>query len=262
MRYPTHDCSDGTPRGGGKDVTLSSDGDSGDNLGTDDPDSEHRVELLGQQIPATESQQPPSQSIRVLLVIDMNLVRGAFVALLSGEDGIEVVDGLALSEPVLPAALCLRPDVTVLDVDGDGPTGLATALQVREQLPTCRVVALVSAQRPGLVRRALDLRVAGAVDKDAQPGQLPITIRRVAQGQRVIDPTLAIAAVGMPDSPLTHRELAVLDLAAGGASPSEIARRLRLSAGTVRNYLSRATRKMGGRSRIDAIRIARDAGWL
>ncbi len=244
--------------------TAVAQGDSGGPLSNENPYGDHGVELLGRNrrhITAGESERPAPGPIRVLLVIDMNLVRGAFAALLSGEDDIEVVAGLALDETVLPAARRLRPHVTVLDIDG-GADGLTAALQIHEQLPACPVVALASAQRPGLVRRALGVHVAGAVDKDAQPSRLPATIRQVAQGQRAIDPTLAVAAVAAPDSPLTFRELAVLDLAAGGASPSEIAGRLFLSPGTVRNHLSRATSKTGARSRIDAIRIARDAGWL
>ncbi len=201
-------------------------------------------------------------AIRVLLVIDLSLLRGALAALLSSEDDIDVVAGTAVGDRVIPTAIRYRPDVIVLDVDQGGPDVLTTAQTLHERIPECRVIVLASAQRPGLVRRALDVPVAGAVDKDAQPRRLLATIRQVAKGKRAIDPALAVAAIGVAGSPLTPRELTVLDLASGGASPTEIAQRLFLSRGTVCNYLSRVMTKLDARTRIDAIRIAREAGWI
>jgi two-component system, NarL family, response regulator DesR len=205
---------------------------------------------------------PDPKPIRVFLVIDMSLLRGAFAALLSGEDDIEVVAGMAAGDRVVPTAIRHQPDIVVLDIDQGGSDVLATAQALYGRLPECRVVVLASAQRPGLVRRALDVPVAGAVDKDAQPRRLLATIRQVAKGKRTIDPALAVAAIGVAGSPLTPRELTVLDLASGGASPTEIAQRLFLSRGTVCNYLSRVMTKLEARTRIDAIRIAAEAGWI
>jgi len=205
---------------------------------------------------------PAADPIRVLLVIEMSLLRGALAAVLSSEDDIEVVAGIAGGERVVPAAIRYRPDVAVLDVDQGGSEALTAAQTLHERLPGCRIVVLATAQRPGLVRRALDVPVAGAVDKDAQPRRLLGTIRQVAKGKRMIDPALAVAAIGVAGSPLTPRELTVLDLASGGASPSEIAQRLFLSRGTVCNYLSRVMTKLDARTRIDAIRIAAEAGWI
>ncbi len=201
-------------------------------------------------------------TIRVFLVIDMSLLRGALAALLSSEDDIEVVAGMALGDRVIPTAVRHRPDIVVVDVDQSGPDVLATTHALQQRLPECRVVVLATARRPGLVRRALDVPVAGAVDKEAQPRRLLATIRQVAKGKRTIDPALAVAAIGVAGSPLTPRELTVLDLASGGASPTEIAQRLFLSRGTVCNYLSRVMTKLDARTRIDAIRIAREAGWI
>jgi two-component system response regulator DesR len=205
---------------------------------------------------------PAADPIRVLLVIDMSLLRGALAAVLSSEEDIEVVGGIAGGERVVPTAIRHRPDIAILDVDQGGSEALTAAQTLHERLPACRVVVLATAQRPGLVRRALDIPVAGAVDKDAQPKRLLATIRQVAQGKRMIDPALAVAAIGVAGSPLTPRELTVLDLASGGASPSEIAQRLFLSRGTVCNYLSRVMTKLDARTRIDAIRIAAEAGWI
>jgi two-component system response regulator DesR len=202
------------------------------------------------------------RSIRVCLVIDTSLVRGALAALLSGEDDIEVVAGLGLSDRVVPTAIRHRPDIAVLDVELGGPEMLEVARALHKRLPGCGLIALVTARRPGLVMRALEIPVAGAVDTNAQPRRLLTTIRQVAKGKKVIDPALAVAAISATGSPLTPRELTVLDLAAGGASPSEIAEQLFLTRGTVCNYLSRIISKLDARTRIDAIRIAREAGWI
>ncbi|MGH3836033.1 MAG: response regulator, partial [Pseudonocardiaceae bacterium] len=146
-------------------------------------------------------------TIRVFLVIDMSLLRGALAAVLSNEDDIEVVAGMALGDRVIPTAVRHRPDVVVVDVDQSGPDVLTTTHALHQRLPECRVVVLATAHRPGLVRRALDVPVAGAVDKEAQPRRLLATIRQVAKGKRTIDPALAVAAIGVAGSPLTPREL-------------------------------------------------------
>lgn len=204
----------------------------------------------------------PVGPIRVFLLIDASLVRGALAALLSGEDDIEVVAGMGASDRVIPTAIRHRPDVAVLDVELGGPDMIAMASALHQRLPECRQVLLLTARRPGLVVRALDLPVGGAVDTNAQPRRLLATIRQVAKGKKVIDPTLAVAAVGVTGSPLTPRELTVLELAADGDTPSEIAQQLFLSRGTVCNYLSRIITKLHARTRIDAIRIAQEAGWI
>lgn len=212
--------------------------------------------------PSAQVPSPDTRPIRVLLVIDMSLLRGALSAVLSSEDDIEVVAGMAAGDRVVATAIRHQPDIAVLDLDQGGSDVLATAQALHERLPGCRVIVLAAAHRPGLVRRALDVPVAGAVDKDAQPRRLLATIRQVAKGKRAIDPALAVAAIGVAGSPLTPRELTVLDLASGGASPTEIAQRLFLSRGTVCNYLSRVMTKLEARTRIDAIRIAAEAGWI
>lgn len=205
----------------------------------------------------------PQKSIRVLLVIDTSLVRAALAELLSKEDDIEVVAGMASGDRVVATAIRHHPDVAVLDVDVGGSDMLAVAHALHFRLPECRLVVLLAASRPGLVLRTLAVAPAGAVDTNAHPRRLLSTIRQVVRGKKVIDPALAVAAIGVTGgSPLTPRELAVLDLAAGGESPSEIAKKLFLTRGTVGNYLSRIITKLGARSRIDAIRIAREAGWI
>ncbi len=200
--------------------------------------------------------------IRILLAEDMNMVRGALVALLGMEDDIEVVAEVDHGDQILPQALAHRPDIAVLDIDLPGVDGLTAATQLHERLPSCRTLILTSLGRPGTLRRAMDAKVSGFILKDAPPAQLAQAIRRVAAGGRVVDPQLALAAWDSAENPLTRREVQVLRLAAGGAEVVEIASALFLSAGTVRNYLTTVVTKLNARNRVDAIRIAEDAGWL
>ncbi|MFI0738580.1 response regulator transcription factor [Streptomyces sp. NPDC021100] len=200
--------------------------------------------------------------IRILLAEDMHMVRGALVALLDLEPDIEVVCQLERGDEIVEAALRHRPDVAVIDIDLPGTDGLTAAAELRERLPECRTLILTNLGRPGTLRRALAAHVSGYLLKDAPPDELAAAIRRVAKGQRSIDPELALAAWGGVESPLTARETEVLCLAAEGAEAGEIASRLHLSAGTVRNYLTTVVTKLNARNRVDAIRIARDSGWL
>ncbi|WP_113703110.1 response regulator transcription factor [Nonomuraea lactucae] len=200
--------------------------------------------------------------IRTLLAEDMHLVRGAIVALLAYEEDIEVVAEVDRGDRVVAAARASGADVAVIDVALPGKDGLEAAGELHERLPGCGVLILTGVGTPGLLRRALDVHVRGFMAKDAPPHLLADAIRRVSRGERVIDSELAIAAMRPSDAPLTARELDVIGAAAEGAPVSEIAASLFLSEGTVRNYLCRSTAKLGARSRIDAIRIARESGWI
>lgn len=200
--------------------------------------------------------------IRVLLAEDMNMVRGALVALLSMEPDIEVVAEVDHGDRVVATALESRPDIAVLDIDLPGTDGLSAASSLHELLPSCGTLILTSLGRPGLLQRALAARVSGFLLKDAPPEQLAGAIRKVNAGERVVDPELVLAAWDHSQNPLTNREAEVLRLAAQGAAVGEIASALFLSAGTVRNYLSTIVTKLNARNRVDAIRIAQAAGWL
>jgi two-component system response regulator DesR len=200
--------------------------------------------------------------IRVLIAEDMHLIRRALAALLLLEDDIEVVADLDRGDWIVRTALEVRPDVAVLDIDLPGIDGLTAAQQLHEQLPECRTLVLTGLTQPGNLLRALKAHVRGFIAKDAPPDALADGIRRVAAGQRVIDPELVAAALETGASPLTARETDVLRAAESGIPTDEIAVRLSLSPATVRNYLSNSISKTGGRNRIDAIRIARNAGWL
>ncbi|MDH6580715.1 two-component system response regulator DesR [Kitasatospora sp. MAP5-34] len=200
--------------------------------------------------------------VRVLLAEDMHMVRGALVALLGLEGDIEVVAELANGDEIVPVALECVPDVAVIDIDLPGVDGLTAAAELHVVLPGCRTLILTSLGRPGTFRRALACGVRGFLLKDAPPRELAQAIRRVAQGERVVDPELMVAAWESGDNPLTDRETEVLRQAADGAEVGEIAGRLFLSVGTVRNYLTSAVVKLNARNRLDAVRIAREAGWV
>jgi two-component system, NarL family, response regulator DesR len=200
--------------------------------------------------------------IRVLIAEDMHLIRGALVALVSLEDDLEVVAELDRGDQILPTALATRPDVAVVDIDLPGLDGLTAAEQLHQRLPECRTLVLTGLSQPGHLLRALKVHVRGFIVKDAPAQTLADGIRRVARGERVIDPELVAAALETGSTPLTDREADVLRAAETGIPTDQIADRLALSPATVRNYLSNAISKVGGRNRIDAIRIARDAGWL
>ncbi|RAJ67140.1 LuxR family two component transcriptional regulator [Streptomyces sp. Amel2xB2] len=200
--------------------------------------------------------------IRVLLAEDMHMVRGALAALLGLESDLEVVAEVASGDAVLPAALAHRPDVAVLDLQMPGADGVAAARELARSLPECRVMILTAQGRPEALRSALAERVGGFMLKDAPPEQLADAVRRVAAGEHVIDPALAATALTAAPSPLTPRETDVLRLAADGVELAEIARELHLSPGTVRNYLAAVVTKLDARNRLDAVRIAREQGWL
>lgn len=200
--------------------------------------------------------------IRILIAEDMDMIRAALVALLSREADMEIVAELDRGDKVVEAAVATRPDVAVLDLDMPGLDGLSAAELLRAQVPDCQVLVLTGLSQPGHLLRALKVHVRGFILKDAPAAKLAEGVRAVAAGQRVIDPELLAGALETGESPLTSREVDVLRAAASGLSTEQIAEKLSLSSTTVRNYLSNAIAKVGGRNRIDAIRIARDAGWL
>ncbi|MED7925679.1 response regulator transcription factor [Nonomuraea sp. LP-02] len=200
--------------------------------------------------------------IRILLAEDMHLIRSALTALLRLEPDIEVAAEVTRGDEIVPAALRVRPDVAVVDIDLPVLDGITAAAELRERLPSCRILILTALGRPGQMRRALAAGIEAFLVKDAPADRLADAVRRTAAGLRVLDAELVSAAMEYGESPLTPREATVLREAARGASAEDIAARLHLSSGTVRNYLTAAITKTGARNKIDAIRVAEDAGWL
>ncbi len=199
--------------------------------------------------------------IRLVLAEDQALVRGALAALLGLESDLQVVAEAGDGEAAWQAVRVHAPDLLVTDIEMPGLTGLDVALKVQEAGLATRVVIITTFARAGYLRRAMDAGVRGYLLKDAPSEQLAAALRQVHRGGRVVDPQLAVAAWG-EDDPLTERERQVLRLAGEGVKSADIAERLHLSHGTVRNYLSEAIGKLGAANRIEAYRSARAKGWL
>ncbi|MGA5796628.1 response regulator transcription factor [Streptomyces cellulosae] len=200
--------------------------------------------------------------IRVLLAEDQAMVREALAALLGLEPDIEVVAQVARGDEVLAAARAHAVDVALLDIEMPGATGIEAAAELHRALPDLKLVVLTTFGRPGYLRGAMESGADAFLVKDAPAAQLADALRRVLAGERVIDPALAAAALAEGANPLTDREHEVLRAAADGSTNADLATTLHLSPGTVRNYLSTAIQKLAARNRTEAVRIARDKGWL
>ncbi|MFJ4265681.1 response regulator [Paenarthrobacter nicotinovorans] len=201
-------------------------------------------------------------TIRLVIADDQALVRGALAALLGLETDIEVVAELGDGTGVVSAVLEHSADVAMLDVEMPGLDGISAAAAVRSAAPSCRVLMVTTFGRPGYLRRAMQAGASGFVVKDTPARQLAEAVRRVHNGLRVVDPSLAEESLMSGDSPLTERETEVLKAASDGGTVADIAKAAALSEGTVRNYLSAAMAKTGARTRAEAVRLAEDYGWL
>ena len=200
--------------------------------------------------------------IRVLLAEDQAMVRGALAALLGIEPDMEVVAAVADGQEAFRAVGQYRPDVVVTDIEMPHMTGLELTARVRELYPAIRVVIVTTFARPGYLRRALDAGASGYLLKDRPASELADAVRRVNTGLRVVDPGLAAEIWNTEEDPLTERERQILRRAGEGETTADLAKSLRLSEGTVRNYLSEAMSKLGAANRIEAARTARAKGWL
>jgi two-component system, NarL family, response regulator DesR len=216
--------------------------------------------------------------IDVLVAQDATLFRGAIAALVQSEADMEVVAEVSTGSDILPAVRATRPDVTVLDLavlrrdDGGGAGGEAgpdddpvrAAMCLCRAAPRCRVLMVLETRRADLLAMADEtvLGSVGFVTRNATPQHLLSAVRSLAHGQPVIDPELVHSVLTAPGNPLTARERSILAHAAEGAGAREIAARLFLAPGTVRNCLSRINVKTGARNRIQAIARARKAGWI
>jgi two-component system, NarL family, response regulator DesR len=199
---------------------------------------------------------------RILLVTEMSLLRSAIATVLSSEPELEVV--AQVGGPDVTAALVgeVRADAAVVELGTRGADTLLAVRTISEYAPRCNVLALVDVAASATLHRALGTQVCGFITKECEITHLVDAIRRVAAGERFIEPCIAIAALGAPGNPLTRREVDVLRMVADGMSTTEIATALFLTEGTIRNYLSTIVQKMGARSRLEAVRNAVNAGWL
>ncbi|GAA3604758.1 response regulator transcription factor [Nonomuraea rosea] len=200
--------------------------------------------------------------IRVLLAEDQGMVRGALASLLGLEPDIEVVGEAANGAEAVAVAAKVRPDIALLDIEMPVMDGLTAGAEITAQVTGCRVMILTTFGRPGYLRTAMEAGAVAFMVKDSPARELAAAIRRVHAGERVIDPALAAAALSAGPNPLSARERDVLAAAADGSTIGDIARRLHLSEGTVRNYLSSAIQKTHARNRIEAVQRAKAQGWV
>jgi two-component system, NarL family, response regulator DesR len=202
------------------------------------------------------------KTITVVLAEDQGILRSALTVMLGIESDISVLASAGDGTEALRAVGLHRPAVLVTDIEMPQLTGLDLANRVKELYPETRVLILTTFARPGYLRRALDAGAAGYLLKDCPSTEMADAIRRVARGERVIDPGLAAESWSAEAGPLTEREREVLRRAGEGESTAELARALRLTEGTIRNYLSEAISKLGAHNRTEAARLARAKGWL
>lgn len=199
--------------------------------------------------------------IRIVIAEDQGMVLGALAALLELEDDISVVGQAGDGQIALKQIKEQHPEVLLTDIEMPNMTGLELAQTLKLEALKCKVIIVTTFARAGYLRRALEAGASGYLLKDAPASDLADAIRRVAAGGRAIDPELA-AEAWIESDPLSDRERQVLRLAAEGKTSPDIARQLKLSDGTVRNYLSEAISKLGVSNRIEAARLAREKGWL
>jgi two-component system response regulator DesR len=201
------------------------------------------------------------KTIRVVVAEDQGMVLGALATLLEIEPDISVAARARNGTQALDAVLNYKPDIFLTDIEMPEMSGLEVAAELKRKRSTTRTIILTTFARAGYLRRALEAGAAGYLLKDMAAEKLADAVRRVHSGLRVIDPELAAEAWVEAD-PLTDRERQVLRLAGDGMASIEIAGKLNLSEGTVRNYLSEAINKIGAANRVEASRIARTKGWL
>ncbi|MEV0057221.1 response regulator transcription factor [Saccharopolyspora shandongensis] len=200
--------------------------------------------------------------IRILVADDEHLIRDAIARLLDLEDDFEVVGQAAAGDEALAVAHRLRPDLALLDLQMPEPDGIEVTRRLATELPDCRCIIVTSHGRPGYLKSALAAGVRGFLPKTASSHTLTQVVRKVASGGRHVDPELAAETISAGDSPLSPREADVLALARDGAPVDEIAQRVSLSRGTVRNYLAAAVAQLGTANRHEAARIAAEKGWI
>lgn len=201
------------------------------------------------------------KTIRVVVAEDQGMVLGALATLLEIEPDITVVARARNGAEALDVVLNCKPDIFLTDIEMPEMSGLDVAAELKRKRCPAKTMILTTFARAGYLRRALDAGAAGYLLKDMAAEKLADAVRRVHSGLRVIDPELAAEAWVEAD-PLTDRERQVLRLAGDGMASIDIAGKLNLSEGTVRNYLSEAISKLGAANRVEASRIARTKGWL
>lgn len=199
--------------------------------------------------------------IKILIAEDQSMVLGALSALLNLEDDLEVVAKAENGKQALEKSQQCEIDIILTDIEMPEMTGIELALELQRIKHPAKVMILTTFARGGYLRRAMDAGVKGYLLKDAPSDSLADAIRKINLGKVIVAPEL-ITEAWADDDPLTEKERKVLRLAAEGKTTEEIAGLIHLSSGTVRNYLSEASSKLGAKNRVEAARIAKQKGWL
>jgi len=209
------------------------------------------------------------EPIRILLVEDQTLMRQGLKTILSLEPGLEVVGEAADGEAGIRQALHLRPDVILMDVQMPGMSGIEAISAICAVWPETRIIILTTFGRDEYVFEGMRAGAVGFLLKDAPADDLIQTIRRVHAGEAFIQPEIAsrllrelITPQDWLTEPLSEREREVLVLVAQGYSNREIAERLVLAEGTVKNHVSNILGKLQAENRTQAADIARRHGLI
>ncbi len=199
--------------------------------------------------------------IRVLIAEDQTLVRGALAALLAMEEEIEVVAEAADGEEAINQALATHPDIALVDIEMPKLSGLSVIEHLSNHEPSCKTLILTTFARPGYLQRAIRSGASGYILKDARIEDVVAAIFMAHRGQKIFNTELMMDAMTDPN-PLTDREIDILRLVKAGLSTRDIAARLYLSEGTIRNYMSEVLAKLAVQSRQEAVRKTEEQGWL
>ena len=199
--------------------------------------------------------------IKVIIVEDQALVRGAISALLDFEENINVVAQAENGALAIPLIEQFTPDIVLTDIEMPEMSGIELVEKVAVEHPKIKTMIMTTFSRCGYIKRSISAGVSAFILKEAPTEYLVSAINKVMLGKKVIDPELAMSALDDGD-PLTEKERKALRLASEGLKTVAIAAKLFLSEGTVRNYLSEAIAKLNATNRIDAARLAKQKGWL
>jgi two-component system response regulator DesR len=199
--------------------------------------------------------------IKILIAEDQSMVLGALSALLDMEEDFEVVEKAKDGKDALVKSQQHAIDIILTDIEMPCMTGIELAQELQRINHPAKVMILTTFARGGYLRRAMDAGIKGYLLKDAPSDSLADAVRKIHVGKVIVAPELVTEAWAA-DDPLSDNERKVLRFSLEGHSTKEIADLIFLSSGTVRNYLSEATSKLGAKNRIEAARIAKQKGWL
>lgn len=199
--------------------------------------------------------------IRIVIAEDQRMMLGALGSLLDLEDDLEVVGKATNGEEALKLVQLHEPDICIMDIEMPIKSGLDVAEELKESDSNCKVIILTTFARSGYFQRAIKAGVSGYLLKDSPSEELASTIRSVMKGQRIYAPELIETAYS-EENPLTNREKEVLELVADGRNTHEIADKLKIKTGTVRNYISGILDKLEVKNRIEAITRSKEKGWF